>query len=199
MILGIPSWLLICLAIIIGTIIIANLVFSIICRFIHFKILKKHHDIAGFIIGAFGVLYSVFLGFTIVSSQQNLNNIILEVNEEAYLSESLFQAANAFPQETKIEIQQKVMTYVKSIINDEWPLMYKKEESPLTLIKLEEMWQAFFQFNPQTEREKLWYSKAIGALLKQSSARLKRVYASWESIGSLIWVGLMSGGMIIIS
>jgi len=71
------------------------LFFFIVRRYIHFSILKKHHDLAGFVIGVFGVLYSVFLGFTIVNTQQNLNHIISQVEEEAYLSESIFQSANA--------------------------------------------------------------------------------------------------------
>jgi len=196
---NIPNWVILCFGIIFGTIFIVNVVFLIIRKFIHFSILKKHHDFAGFVIGVFGVLYSVFLGFTIINSQQNLNNIISQVNEEAYLSESLFQSAKAFPKEIRTDMQNKVMLYVKSIILEEWPLMKKKIESPNTLMKLEEMWQSFYDFQPQTEQEKLWYSKSAEILLKQSSARLKRIYSTWESIGTLPWVALIVGGLALIS
>ena len=195
---GTSNWIFTCLFIIVGTIFIANLIFFTVRRFIHFSVLKKHHDFAGFIVGVFGVLYSVFLGFTIVNSQQNLNNIVLRVNEEAYLSESIFQSANVFPEKEKAKIQNKVMSYVKSIVEEEWPLMSKKMENPYTLIKLEKMWKTFYNFHPQTEQEKLWYAQSVALLLKQSSARLKRIYSTWESIGILPWLALIIGGIVLI-
>jgi len=75
--------------------------------------------------------------------------------------------------------------------------MKKREENPITLDKLEAIWQAFSEFQPRTEQEKLWYAKSIEFLLKQSSARLERIYSSWESIGVLPWIALIIGGIIL--
>jgi len=198
-ILKIDNWYIICFGAIIGVVIITNIVFSIVRKFINFEILKKHHELAGFIVSVLGVLYSVILGFTIVNSQQNLKNIVLQVDEEAYLSESLFQSAKIFPEKERAEIQDRVMAYIKSIIEEEWPLMKKKMESSLTLMKLEEMWRAFYNFQPKTEKEKMWYSRSVEFLLKQNSARLKRIYSTWQSIGILFWMALIVGGLILIS
>lgn len=191
------NWIFICIGIVLGTIVIANIIFFIVRRYIHFSILKKHHDLAGFVIGVFGVLYSVFLGFTIINSQQNITHIISQVEKEAYLSESVFQSANAFPEKIKKDMQKKVLAYVKSIIDDEWPQMKERKESPVTLGKLEDIWQAFVEFHPQTEQEKLWYAKSLEFLFKQSNARLERIYSSWESIGTLPWLALIIGGIIL--
>ena len=193
-----PMWIVWCLVIVGGVICFTVFAFLISRRYIHVDILKKHHELAGFIIGAFGVLYSVILGFTIVSSQDRYGQIVSKIDQEAYLAADLLRSTFVFPEKDRSEMHKGIAGYIKSVIEDEWPLMYQKKESPLTLLKLEKMWNVFYQFIPNTEREKLWLAKTLDILLDFNNARLKRIYSSWDSLGMLSWCALIIGGAILI-
>jgi hypothetical protein len=176
-----------------------NIILYAIHKFVHFNFLRKHQTFIISIFTTFGVLYTVILGFTLVNSQQNLNTIISQINEEAYLSEALYQSLNVFPEKTRLEAQKQVMEYMISIVKEEWPLMKESMESPFTLMKLEKMWKSFYNIQPQTEVEKIWYSTASDIILKQSSARLKRIYSTWNSIDHITWEVLIIGAIILIT
>lgn len=196
---SIPMWAIYCSLFIAGLIFFGIFVFFVVRRYFHHELLKKHHDLAGFIFATFGVLYSVFLGFTIVNSQDHYGQIISQIDQEAYLSADLFRMAFPLPEKIRVQMQNGITEYIKSVIEDEWPLMYKKMESPITLKKLEEMWVPYYSFTPGTEHEKLWLTESLRVLVQYNSARLKRIYSSWDSLGGLSWAALVSGGIILMS
>jgi len=179
--------------------ILFNLIFFLVRRFVHFDVLKKHHDLAGFVIGTLGTLYSVLLGFSIVSAQERLGLIVSKVNEEAYLSADLYRTTLVFPQDTRAHMQNSILSYIDSVIHDEWPLMQQQLESPITLEKLEQLWALFYQFQPQTEQEKIWFNQAITTLTALNSARLERIYSSWDTLNTLSQLALFGGGLVLIS
>lgn len=175
------------------------ILFFIVRRFIHYNVLKKHHDLVGYIIATLGTLYSVFLGFTIVNSQEQQGKIISKVNQEAYLCADLLRMTELFPNTIRKEMQDGILTYLQSVIDEEWPLMAQKLESPYTLRALETLWKPYYEFEPKTTQQKLWFATSLDILLKFNSARLQRVYSSWESLGPISWTALLVGAIIISS
>ena len=104
---------------ILGVIFAITIVFLIVRRFVHHDILKKHHDIAGFVIGVLGVLYGVLLSFTIISSQNQVVQIVTQVDEEAYLIADLYRIVQVFPEKPKSEMIRTLWNYLKSVIDEE--------------------------------------------------------------------------------
>jgi len=193
-------WIILCFSLVVGSIVIFNVVFYFIVRkYIHFDILKKHHDLAGFVITTLGVLYTVFLGLTVVNAQNQKNEISSRVNEEAYLAANLIRFVSALPEQQKIQVQQGIKGYLKSVVEDEWLLMGLKQESPKTLEKLEEFWAPLYEYRPSNVRDRLWFSQCLEILTKFNSARLERIYTSWESLGSISWAVVIVGALVIIS
>lgn len=188
-----PSWFTICLAVIFSSIFIMNLIFVIMQEFTRFNFLKKSNNLQNFIIIIPIIFYSILLVFIIANSQYHQKQIASQISEEAFLSDDLLRTTNAFPEKIKLEMQEKIKSYIKSVIEDEWPLMYKKMESPYTLIKLEEMRESFYNFHPRTEQEKLWFSQSLEILSQYNNARLNRIYLSWKSIGLFPWIALIIG------
>lgn len=193
-----PTWIILFSVIVLGSIFLGLLVFTIIRRCVHHDILKKHHDLAGFIIGTLGVLYSVFLGFTIVHAQDRYAQITSQVNKEAYLSADLYRIAGIFP-EKKEEIRNAIGAYLKSVIEDEWPLMSQKKENLETLKKLEDLWKPFYNLRLKSEEDKIWFSQALQLLFDFNSARLARIYSSWNSLSVFSWIALIVGAIILVS
>ncbi len=192
------DWIIACIMLIIISMIITSCIFIIVRRFVHIDILKKHHDLAGYVIATLGTLYSVLLGFTIVNSQERYGHIISQVNKEAYLCADLFRTSMGLPDEIREEMHQTIKGYLKSVIDTEWALMPEKKENPYTLIKLEELWKPYYSFEPQSEKDKQWFAETLQILLSFNSARLERIYSSWDSLGVLSWTALLGGAVVMI-
>ncbi len=193
------SWIALCLTIVLVAVFVSAGIFLVVRGWVRTGTLRKHHDFAGFVIATLGTLYSVFLGFTIVGSQERQGHILEKVNKEAYLCGDLYRATAAFGEPIRGKAQGAIKEYLKSIVVDEWPLMGEKKESPLTLEKMEGMWAEYYKFQPGTEVEKIWFGKTVNILLDLNSARLERIYSSWESLGMISWIALILGGVVLLS
>jgi hypothetical protein len=68
-----------------------------------------------------------------------------------------------------------------------------------TLKKLEEIWRPFYAFKPTSEAEKLWLAQGLQILIEFNNARLERIYSSWNSLGTLSWIALVFGAVILVS
>lgn len=86
----------------------------VIHRYVHADILKRHHELAGYVIGVIGVLYSVFLGFTAANSQDNYEKIISQVNKEAYLCADLIRISARFLENENILLL--INDYLHSVV-----------------------------------------------------------------------------------
>src|SRR5689334_14998067 len=98
------DWIIVCLILVFVSMLLTTCIFLIVRRFVHIDILKKHHDLAGYVIATLGTLYSVLLGFTIVNSQDRYGHIISQVNKEAYLCADLFRTSMGLPEKNQKEM-----------------------------------------------------------------------------------------------
>jgi hypothetical protein len=179
------------------TIIVFNLFFLLIRRWIHIDVMKKHHELAGYVISVLAVLYSIFLGLTAANAQQSHEKIISKVDKEAYLLADLLMITKSFPEAEGEKIQKTIKSYIYSVIVDEWRLMEYKQESPKTLQKLDEFMKPIYSYNPKSTDSELWFAEFLSILSKFNSSRLERVYSSWDSLGAVSWMVVISGAVLI--
>lgn len=159
--------------------------------------LKKHHDVAGFVFTNLGVLYAVLLGFTVVTVQQRFDKTKESIEIEASYLAEIYKDAEVFPQVHKAEIQNAVKAYSQSIVSEEWELIANKQTSPATIKALNRVWQAFYQMDPKTQKEAIWYTESINKLNQLVQTRMTRILSCEESLGSEMWSLLILGGIII--
>ena len=103
-----------------------------------------------------------------------------------------------FPEEVRNKIRKGVKEYLKSVIEDEWALMADKKESPDALKKLEKLWELIYALKVKDEQKRLWFSQILDVLTQFNSARLERIYTSWDTIGILAWSTVIIGAATII-
>lgn len=171
----------------------------VIRKYIHFKKLQAHHDVAGFVFTNLGVLYAVLLGFTVVNVQQRFDKL-KEISEvEAGYVALLYQDAEVFPEKNRIEIRDSIKKYALDVSTEEWNLMKQGEASLKAETALKNIWNSYYKINPSTNKEIAWYSESISKLNLLMNARLKRLLGSNESLGSEMWTFLILGGLAMVT
>lgn len=157
--------------------------------------LRANHDIAGFTFGIIGVIYAVLLSFTVVSVQERFNEIQRNLDTEANLLADLFRDSQVFPQETRNHIRKSLGDYTEAMtrhyIIDEDTFV----SSPLRQT-VADLWNAYYDFKPVTEQEKILYVQSIQKLNDFNHVRLLRLFAGKQSISPMMWALLIFGAIL---
>lgn len=161
--------------------------------------LRAHHDVAGFIFANLGVLYSVLLGFTVVSVQERFDKVKETTQMEAAYISQLYQDAEVFPEKSKNEIRAAIKNYADSVIRKEWisPEKYKGNTSVHRHLK--ELWQAYYSLDPSNAKEQAWYAESISKLNLLINTRLMRLLGGEEYLSTEMWTILICIGVILLA
>jgi len=99
-------------------------------RWVNVEVLEQHNDVAGFIYAVIGVLYAVVLGFTAVIVWERFAEAQTNVEKAANELGDLFRDAQAFPDDVREELQTNLRSYVRLVIEKEWPAMAEANRAP---------------------------------------------------------------------
>jgi Protein of unknown function (DUF4239) len=158
--------------------------------------LQPHHDVAGYIYAGLAVLYAVLLAFVVIAVWGQFDATHVRVHKEADALGDLFREVQAFPTPVQRAIFDAVRTYAKAVIDEEWPSMARGAESPTAQRAYIDLWQAIRMVEPRTPAEINWHAAMLQSLTTMSDGRRDRLSDSRAVLPSVLWVALLSGGVI---
>lgn len=194
-----PSWVLTACFIVLVSILLSLGLLWLIRKFVPIHTLKKSHDVVGFTFSIVGVLYSVILGFTVISVQDRHNKMLEASHSEAILLADLYQDAAFFPIADRKAIRSSLRQYVDHVITEEWWLSSEKKIHFKTRTCLREIWESYYNVDLQSEKMNIWYTESISKLNSFLSVRLSRQFSAWEHLGGMMWTLLIIGALITLS
>lgn len=158
--------------------------------------LKKHHDVAGFILGTVGVLYSVILGFTVVNAKDRYSQAANTVHIEATMLADLYRDSAFFSEESRHLIRNSLRNYVKYVLENEW---FHKRDHLRAQKAILNLWESYRRIDLSQEITKIWYTQSVSKIDGLMNARLTRQFFMHEHLGNMMWTLLILGGIITIS
>jgi Protein of unknown function (DUF4239) len=90
----------------------------------------------------------------------------------------LFRDAQAFPDEIRRELEARLRSYARLVVEKEWPAMAEHKSSPETWDAYNELWQTYYRFTPQNEHERVWYTQSLIRLNQLGDHRRLRLLSS---------------------
>jgi hypothetical protein len=156
------------------------------------EVLECHKEVAGFIYAVIGVLYAVLLGFTAIIVWERYEKAHSSVEQEANEVADLFRDAQVFPNELRNELESQLRTYVRLVLEREWPAMAEGGSSRETWEAYNQLWPTYQRIRPQDEREKAWYTLSLTRLNELGDYRRLRLLSNRSAVpgvcGSCSWV-----------
>jgi hypothetical protein len=185
---------------VVGTsLLLSHLGLRLVRRFVPLSVLETHHEVAGFIIGVLGAIYAVLLAFVVVIMWDQYGDARANVEQEANQLTDLSHLAQGFPDPVRQRLLSTMQAYAASAMNDEWPAMAHSSDSPRTQAAMDDLWRAYLEIDPQTNRENALYQESLSHLNKMSASRRLRLYASRDNLPIVIQILLWGGGLITIA
>jgi hypothetical protein len=158
--------------------------------------LQPHHDVAGYIYSGLAVLYAVLLAFVVVIVWQQFNSTDIRVHREADELSNLFRAAQAFPTPVHHAMLDAVRRYARAVIEEEWPDMGQGTENSTAWQAYNHLWQIIHTLEPHSAAAINWHATMLRSLTTLSDYRRDRLADSRAVLPLVLWVVLLSGGVI---
>lgn len=165
-------------------------------RLVPAKRREPHNDVFGFVYAVVGVIYAVLLGTITVSAWNRLDTVRSDTYAEADALLQLYWYGQSLPQPQRAEVEGLAREYATVVINDEWPMLARKQSSPRAealSIQLRVLVQAQQPASPAAVAR---FGQALDEAAQLGDERQARIDLAQDGIPRLLVVGIVLGGII---
>ncbi len=158
--------------------------------------LSLNNEVAGFKYAVVGVFYAVMLAFVVIAVWEEYRDTETAVRDEAKAVVNLHRVAHGLPGGSGAEIHKRLLAYVASVREHEWPSMADGKPSKVVGESIEQLTHVLLNVQPQTPKEVALYQDALRLLAVITSNRNERLDSSTGSVTDMLWFVLIMGGLI---
>lgn len=167
-------------------------------RFSEREPLRKHNDVAGFVASLVGVIYAVLLSFVVVLVWQEYDTATAVAQKEASSVADLYHLSYGFPDPQAGILRRQLATYIRDILEREWPAMQHGGTSHVTEVDGHGILRTIMTFKPGTAMDIQMRGMAIADVQTFFDARRDRLSENQTSLPRILWVTLILGAIVTI-
>ena len=160
--------------------------------------LSEHHEVANPMVSIVSTLYSVLLGFLVVCAFNRFDSCRSGLQAEANALSDVFHLANGLPTAVKEKVQNDCITYISSVIDEEFPLMREGKSCHATRKKVDELWTDALTFEPKTTAHSNIQQELMQSVRITCEKRRERIFAMDPGLWPVLWVVLIVGTSTIV-
>jgi uncharacterized protein YjiS (DUF1127 family) len=149
-------------------------------------------------VGTVGGAYALLLSFALSGVWGSYSHTQTICVQEANAVADLDRMSAGFPVPVQREVQEAATTYLRLVINEEWPMMVHGQSSVRADASLVALWQAYTELPPAEQVSPL-YEQSIVELNQLSDDRRERLLADTGSCPAVIMVLLYVGAIATMS
>src|ERR687898_1746689 len=185
-----------CLAAVVGL--------TVVQRLVPVTIRMEHNDVAGFIYAVLGIIYAVLLALVVIATWEEFGRARLTVETEANALAEIFWLAHQLPEPEGPHLQELCRSYAEEVVNVGWPLMEqgrtpsleRSQETSRAWVLIDDIRATVQEVEPRTVAGQELYAEGLDQVQRLADARRMRLVVAEESLPSVLWVGLIVGGVV---
>ena len=169
-------------------------------RIVPSQVRKSHNENVGFVIAVVGVVYAVVLAFIAIAVWETFNHCDELVQREAGFSGDIYLDAASLPAAVRDKVQSGIATYVKTVVDEEWPAMARGEPiGQKGWQVLQGLRSSLSEFRSSDAVEVALFSETFKALNLLYGARHERIIAHNQSVQPIVYAVIILGGLITVA
>jgi phosphate/sulfate permease len=161
--------------------------------------LQEHHEVAGITYAVLAGLYGVILAFVLVSCWERFDDVRHTIEAEANTLGNIRRHTLAFPEPARSTVEDAVVAYARSVVEQEWPAMEQGQSSPATHAAYVKLWQAVLGIEPGTDKLNVVFQNTLDRMDDMSSARRDRLLYAYTTLPGIVWAFLIGAGALTIA
>jgi hypothetical protein len=163
------------------------------------ELLKDHHDVAAACFAVVGGLYGIVLAFVLVSSWERFEQARECAEIEANAIADLYRHAGALSGPIGPALQSQALRYATVVIEEEWPAMADRAQSPHARQLFDDIWQTVLAFSSSDGKQLVVFQNTLGKLDDFSDARRDRLLYARVGLPEVVWAFLIASGVVTIA
>ncbi len=168
-------------------------------RLIPLSVRERHNATTGIIYAAVYVMFGVSVGFSLYVVWQQYNTTRQIVHDEAVAVRQVYSLAESMPEPEKSRVQGLAVSYAREVVDEEWPLMKDGRSSSHAETDLQKLRRSVQDWEPHTDAQDGLYDETLAELDQLEDNREFRLVAINEGIPYIVWVVLVTGGMLTVA
>lgn len=165
-------------------------------RTVPLTVLRGNHEVAGHMIALIGGVYAVLLAFVVFAVWSAFGSADRTVVQEAASLGDLYRLSLGYPEPTRGVLRERIETYGRIVVDEEWPAMARGEESQTAWDALDALWGEHLALAPRTPTEGALYAESLSHLAALGDAHRLRLLDSREGLPGIFWAVLVIGGVL---
>ena len=187
-----PLWLVGVLVVIVPVILVC-LALAGFHRIVPFDARQSHNEHTGNVISAIGINYAVLIAFVAVAVWGSYDKASDIASKEAELAGDLYRDVRGLGNPAAPAIQAHLKTYVRTVIDDEWPAMARTEYPSSGWEPLEQIQTILVNFEPKHAGQAAYMREVLHQLNQLRDARRERLAASEGGVEPVVWTIVLLG------
>lgn len=156
-------------------------------------------DVIEYITMMIGVVYAIVLGLAIAGVWEERGAAEDWVRAEAQALHEVATRAQAYPEETREDIQRQVDGYIAHVLDVEWPHMIENDELTEHGDELlAELRRTITLHEPASQLEAHGYHGLMDRAAAADEARTARAQSAEPTMPGVVWIGLIAGGVVVV-
>ena len=182
-----------------AAVVMAHVGLILVRRTVSLERLKSHQEVAGFIFGAVGLIYSVLLAFLVIVVWEQYEEAKTDVAEESNKLVDLALLARGLPEPLRGRALDGLKGYGEAVIREEWPGLGRGEHNQRVQGITYDLWKVYTDAPPAGEGVSSLYDASLERLSELTEKRRLRIHSSDNTLPPLMWVLLVGGGIVTVA
>ncbi len=159
--------------------------------------LEANSDLVANTYPVIGLVYGVFLGFTIVITWTRFLDAENVVMEEVTRLSELWRDAEVFPEQHRERIHDALLAYAREVVASDWDSMARTgRHSDASTARYEEIWAAYYALAPSGPTQEAFYAQSVSELNELGRDRRQRGLFGRADVHPVVRVLLVGGGIL---
>ena len=161
--------------------------------------LRREHTVLGAaIFSVIGTTYAVLLAFMATTAWEQYSAAEALARHEADLIGNVYRVSHGFPEPAGSALRDDLTAYVRQIIHVEWPAQIAGHAVPAAEPLLEDIGRTVLAVTPSGAEQSNVQRYLIDGMSEIATVRRDRRLAAQGSIPDLVWMVLLSGGVLMV-
>jgi len=178
---------------------VALLGFLVVHRTVPASVRREHNDVAGFIYAILGIVYAILLTYVTIVVWERFDATSSTVELEAVAAANIYHGVDGFPDPAQSTVKNMVRSYVETTIDEEWALLAQRRSSPKADQLANDLRGAIDQLPATTPTQQVLLDHELSQYETMISQRRLRILESQVGLHPLLWVMLISGGVVTVA
>jgi lipopolysaccharide export LptBFGC system permease protein LptF len=161
-------------------------------RNVQIDALRRHHEIGSAVFLQMGVVFAVLLAFVFNEVWGEYNQAAEAISRESGDLRVAALLSDNLPRDAQERLKSLIMAYVTSVIDDEWPAMAERQDSPVAEQRLRQLAFGVMRL-PTSEPEYVQTRNEVSTLLRAAEEnRQTRLFQMTAGVPAALWFILLA-------